>query len=71
MAAEHLPEPGQIAGQGVSGPVRQFVGPDPLDQLVGRYKAVHIDQQRHKDAALTRRTDVEHLPAGTCLHVAE
>ena len=34
MAAERLPEPGQVAGQGVSGTVRQFVGPDPLDQLV-------------------------------------
>ena len=71
MAAERVSEPGQVAGQGVSGTVRQFVGPDPFDQLVGRHKTVHVDQQCHKDAALTGRTDVEHLPARTRLHVAE
>jgi hypothetical protein len=71
MAPDHLPEPGQIAGQGVSGAMGQFVGPHPFDQLVGRYEAVDVDQHRHQNTALTGRTDVEWLPVGTGLDVAE
>ena len=68
---DHLPKPGYIAGKRVSGTVRQFIGPDPVDQLVGRHRAVHIDQQRDQNTALAGGPDVECLPVGTGLDIAE
>ena len=51
--------------------MRQFIGPDPVDQLVGRHRAVHIDQQRDQNTALAGGADVECLPVGAGLDIAE
>ena len=51
--------------------MRQFVRPDPVDQLVCRNQAIRVDQQRHQNAALAGRADVETLPVSPRLDIAE
>ena len=58
-SGQRVPEPGHIGRQRITGPVRRFVRPHPLDELVGRHRPVQVDQQTGEHAALSRMPDVE------------
>jgi hypothetical protein len=51
--------------------VRLFACPHPLDELVGRHRPIHVDQQTRENTALPRMPDVEAVAVHVGLDVAE
>ena len=68
---QQLPQPGEVGRQCVSRPKRRLVGPDPIDQLIGRYWAVGVHQQSAEYAPLARVPRIEPSPVDVSLDVAE
>src|SRR2546429_542908 len=66
-----VPQPREVAVAGASGPLRRAVAPDPVEELLDRYRLVGVHEERGQHAPLPVVPDLDAPAAGAYLDVSE